>query len=289
MAPAESPSSPSCCRALICRQPGRGLGPCSPPINLQCGTTSPLPAQSPLTTVHRSCSMLGSSPGHTQACRVCLLPTSPTGLWLKIRVPAAGSTRLSVLTHAFAPTAPCAWNLCPPPVLLQFPARMSPLPRAFPDQLGPHHSWRELPALPAWTVVPPPAGPCHPISLLICLLARESPRAGSALCWGGLAPRKGSRDVRCICQGLKMDLERDGPCSPRPRPGCPRLAHRQLQGPQAKAPGSGRQPSCVLSKNADCNILLALSSGLWEEAARGNGGGRGLWVGAWAPLGQDGR
>lgn len=64
---------------------------------------------------------------------------------------------------------------------------------------------------------------------------------------------------------------------------CLRLLWRQLQGPQAKAPGSEKQLSCVRSKNEDCNILMALRSGLWEEATWGDGGGQGLWVEMWGP------
>lgn len=60
-----------------------------------------------------------------------------------------------------------------------------------------------------------------------------------------------------------------------PAPACLRLWWRQLQGPQAKAPGSEKPLSCVCSKNEDCNILMALRSGLWEEATWGDGGGAG--------------
>lgn len=69
-------------------------------------------------------------------------------------------------------------------------------------------------------------------------------------------------------------------------PACHCLVERQLQGPQAKALGSEKQLSCVFSKNEDCNILMALSSGLWEEVTWGNGGGGGIWVETWGPLGQ---
>lgn len=69
-------------------------------------------------------------------------------------------------------------------------------------------------------------------------------------------------------------------------PACRCLVERQLQGPQAKALGSEKQLSCVFSKNEDCNILMALSSGLWEEVTWGNGGGGGIWVETWGPLGQ---
>lgn len=68
-------------------------------------------------------------------------------------------------------------------------------------------------------------------------------------------------------------------------PACLRLLERQLQAPQATAPGSEKQLSCVLSKNEDCNIPVALSSGLWEEATWGDGGGGGLRVEMWGPLG----
>lgn len=60
------------------------------------------------------------------------------------------------------------------------------------------------------------------------------------------------------------------------------LLWRQLQGPQARAPGSEKQLSCVLSKNEDCNILVAWSSPGWgRKLPWSNGWGMGLWAVPW--------
>lgn len=53
------------------------------------------------------------------------------------------------------------------------------------------------------------------------------------------------------------------------------LLWRQLQGPQARTPGSEQQLLCVFSKNEDCKILMAWSLQLWEEVARGDSGVKG--------------
>ena len=69
-------------------------------------------------------------------------------------------------------------------------------------------------------------------------------------------------------------------------PACLCFMRRQLQGPRAKAPGSEKQLSCVLSKNEECNILVALSSGLWEEATWGRWRGQGATGGDVGTTGQ---
>lgn len=208
--------------------------------------------------------------------------------WLKIKVLTIPSTGLSFVTPAFAPTAPCAWNLCSSHVFLQFPASTSPLPRAFPDPLGPRQNQSELLALSAWTVVPLRAGPCHPMSLLICLLAQEFPRAGSDLCGGG---RPGTEEGLGRCSlhlsGNENGSRRRRSVQSFPSPLLPAPRVQTAAGPAGQSPWVRETTVLCSLQKCDCNILLALSSELWEEAARGNGGGGGLWMEAWAPLGQN--